>query len=178
MYAVVGCNRCGNLWLLSDPDGAETAQCPRCGKRHQVRKLRRFHETDDREAARQARSALLARKGDADESFADLDSVAEMERQLESAGVSDEEFLAGSGLDPEAVSEAAETATAGAGSRSSRSRERIVRDGIEELAEPSADAVVEYAVEHGVPEDAARDLLDRLRQQGEVIERDRQLRLL
>jgi hypothetical protein len=177
MYAVVGCNRCGNLWLLSDPDSAETAKCSRCGKRHRVRKLRRFHETDDREAARQARSALLARKGDADEAFADLDSVAEMERQLESAGVSDEEFLAGSGLDPDAVSEAAEAATAGSGS-GSRSREQIVRDGIEEVSEPTADAVVEYAVEHGVPEEAARDLLDRLRQQGEVLERDRQLRLL
>lgn len=175
MYAVVGCNRCGNLWLLSDPDSAETAQCSRCGKRHQVRKLRRFHEAEDREAARQARAALLAQKGDAGEAFSQLDSVAEMEQQLESAGVSDEEFLAGSGLDPDAVAEAADTATAGS---SSRSREEIVRDAIDDLDEPTPDAVVDYAVEHGVPADDASDLLDRLRRRGELVERDGRLRAL
>lgn len=176
MYAVVGCNRCSNLWLLTDPDDADTAQCSRCGKRHQVRKLRRFHETDDRERARQARAALLAQKGDAGDAFAEVDSVAEMEDQLESAGVSDEEFLAGSGIDPDTVSEAAASATGG--SSGSRSREEIVRAGLREVDEPTVDAVVDYAVEHGVPADAAAELLDRLRRHGEVTERDGELRLL
>jgi hypothetical protein len=175
MYAVVGCNRCGNLWLVSDPDDAETAQCSRCGKRHRLEKLRRFHETDDREAARQARAALLAQKGDADDSFAEVDSVAEMEAQLDSVGITDEEFLAGSGIDPDAVADAADAAE---GSSGSRSREEIVRDGLRETEEPTVDAVVEYAVEHGVSEGAARDLLDRLRRRGEVVERGATLRLL
>jgi hypothetical protein len=176
MYAVVGCNQCGNIWLLSDPEDADTAQCSRCGKRHQVRKLRRFHETDDREAARQARAAMLAQKGDASEAFANLDSVAKMEDQLESVGVGDDEFLAGSGLDPDAIAEAADAATAGASG--SRSREEIVRAGVRKMEESTAEAVVSYAVEHGVPEDAARDLLDRLRRHGEVVERDGELRSL
>lgn len=176
MYAVVGCNRCGNLWLVSDPDDAETAQCSRCGKRHQLRKLRRFHETADREAARQARAALLAQKGDADDSFAEVDSVAEMEAQLDSVGVSDEEFLAGSGIDPDAVADAAESATEG--SSGSRSREEIVRDALREIDEPTVEAVVDYASEHGVPADVARELLDRLRRHGEVTARGETLRLL
>lgn len=176
MYAVVGCNRCGNLWLLSDPESSETAQCSRCGTRHQIRKLRRFHETDDREAARQARAALLAKKRDAEESFSELDSVGEMEAQLSAAGVSDEEFLAASGIDSDAVDAAAEDATGG--SSGSRSREEIVRDGIRERDAATVEAAVAYAVDRGVPEEAARELLDRLRRRGDVIEREGKLRLL
>lgn len=176
MYAVVGCNNCSNLWLVSDPDDAETAQCSRCGKRHQLRKLRRFHETDDHEAARQARATLLAEHGDAGDSFAEVDSVAEMETQLDSVGISDEEFLAGSGIDPEAVADAAESASEGAAG--SRSREEIIRDGLREIEDPTVEAVVDYAAEHGVPADASRERLDRLRRHGDITEDGGTLRLL
>lgn len=176
MYAVVGCNECGNVWLLSDPDESETAQCSRCGKRHQVRKLRRFHESPDCEAARQVRSAMLARKGGAKEAYAKLDSVADMERQLEEAGVSDEEFLAGSGLDPDEITEAGERATGG-GSKS-KSRDEIVRDAVEAADEPTEEGIVAYATEQGVPAEAARDLLEKLRRRGEVSESRGRYRLL
>jgi hypothetical protein len=176
MYAVVGCNNCRNLWLVSDPDDAETAQCSRCGKRHQLQKLRRFHETDDHEAARQARATLLAQHSDAGDSFADVDSVAEMESQLDAVGISDEELLAGSGLDPEAVADAAESATEGVAG--SRSREERIRDGFQEIEDPTVEAVVDYAVEHGVPADAARDHLERLRRHGDITEHGGTLRLL
>ncbi|MFB6096914.1 MAG: DUF5817 domain-containing protein [Haloferacaceae archaeon] len=176
MYAVVGCNECGNVWLLSDPDDAETARCSRCGKRHQVRKLRRFHESADREAARQVRSAMLARKGGASDAYADLDSVADMERQLEEAGVDDAEFLAGSGLDPDEVAAAGERASGGRSG--SQSRDEIVREAVEAAAEPTESAIVAYAAERGVPEQAARDLLEKLRRRGEVSESRGEYRLL
>lgn len=176
MYAVVGCNECGNVWLLSDPDDAETARCSRCGKRHQVRKLRRFHESADREAARQVRSAMLARKGGASEAYADLDSVADMERRLEEAGVDDAEFLAGSGLDPEEVAAAGERASGGRAG--SKSRDEIVREAVEAADEPTESAIVDHAAERGVPEDAARDLLEKLRRRGEVSESRGRYRLL
>lgn len=176
MYTVVGCNECGNVWLLSDPDDAETAQCSRCGKRHQVEKLRRFHESGDREAARQVRSAMLARKGGASEAYAELDSVADMEGQLETVGVDDEEFLAGSGLDPEEVRAAGERASGGGSG--STSRDEIVREAVEAADEPTEAGIVNYAVERGVPEDAARTLLERLRQRGEVSESRGRYRLL
>ncbi|MFC6725015.1 DUF5817 domain-containing protein, partial [Halobium palmae] len=123
MYAVVGCNECGTYWILSDP--GETATCPRCGKRHRTGKLKRFVETDDRDAARQARAAILAKKRGESETFADLDSVAEMGRQVEGSGVDDREYLEGSGLDADEVADAGD-ATGSSGS--SRSRREIVED--------------------------------------------------
>ena len=69
MYAVVGCTDCENLWLLTDPHAAETATCPRCGRTHRTKKLRRFVEEESREAARQARSALLAKQGGNSEAY-------------------------------------------------------------------------------------------------------------
>jgi len=54
MYAVVGCNECAAMWLLMDPQTSDSARCPRCGKTHQTTKLKRFFESEDREAAREA----------------------------------------------------------------------------------------------------------------------------
>ena len=97
MYAVVGCTDCAALWLISDPDSSKTAQCPRCGRRHQVKKLRRFFESDDRDAARLAGTELLAKKQGAADSVDGLDSVAEMERQVDEPVVDDRTYLEASG---------------------------------------------------------------------------------
>ncbi|WP_152042744.1 DUF5817 domain-containing protein [Salinigranum salinum] len=172
MYAVVGCTDCTALWLLSDPDTSKTARCPRCGRRHQTRKLRRFFESDDRDAARQARSELLAKRQGASEAVADLESVAEMERQTEEPAVDDHEYLEGSGLDADAV------AAAGSESRGSRSRDQVVRDAVREQDRPSEEEVVDYAAEYGVPADAARDLLETLVRRGEISESRGRYRLL
>ena len=172
MYAVVGCTDCGSLWLVSDPASSETAQCPRCGRRHRTRKLRRFFESDDREAARQARSELLAKRQGASEAFSNLDSVAEMERQVGEAAVNDDEYLEASGIDADAV------AAAGRNEERSRSRDQVVRDAIEEQDRPSATEVVDYATGHGVPADAARDLLEELTRRGEASESRGRYRLL
>jgi len=81
MYAVVGCNECAAMWLLMDPQTSDSARCPRCGKTHQTTKLKRFFESEDREAAREARAALLAKKRDESAAFAELDHVSELERR-------------------------------------------------------------------------------------------------
>lgn len=175
MYAVVGCTDCGALWLLSDPGSAESAQCRRCGRRHRTRKLRRFYESEDREAARQARATLLADRAGESEALEGLDSVAEMEAHLDDAGVDDREFLAASGLDPDAVEAAGETASE---SGRSRNRREIVLDALREGDRPTEDDVVSYATERGVPAEAARDLLDRLARRGEVTESRGRYRLL
>lgn len=176
MYAVVGCNECENVWLLSDPAAAETAQCSRCGTRHQVQRLRHLFESEDRDAARQARAAIIAEKRGASDAFADLDSVAEMERRIEDAGVDDAEFLAGSGLDPDEVTAAGERSTAGRSS--SQSRDEVVREAIGDAGDPTEEGIVAYAEERGVPPAATRDLLERLRQRGEVTESSGEYRLL
>ncbi|MBB6644868.1 DUF5817 domain-containing protein [Halobellus ruber] len=175
MYAVVGCSECDHLWLLSDPRAAETATCPRCGRTHRTKKLRRLAEDEDREAARQARAALLAKRGGNSEAFAETAHVAEMESRIDDSGVDDREYLEGSGLDADAVASAGERAP----SRSeSRSRDEVVRDAIREQEAPTAVDVTAYAESHGVPGAKAEELLERLARRGEVAESNGTYRLL
>jgi hypothetical protein len=175
MYAVVGCTDCSNLWLLADPADADSAQCSRCGKRHQTSKLRRFFESPDREEARQARSALLADKQDAGDAFSTLDSVSEMEWQLDDSGVSDDEYLDAAGLDADEVRRAGEGSTRSGGSQS---RDEVVREALREQDRPTDSEVIEYAEARGVPAERARDLLDKLTRRGEVSESGGRYRLL
>ncbi|WP_380674576.1 DUF5817 domain-containing protein [Salinigranum sp. GCM10025319] len=172
MYAVVGCTDCAALWLLSDPGSSKTARCPRCGRRHQSKKLRRFFESDDRDAARQARTELLAKKQGATEALDGLDSVAEMERQVDEPIVDDRTYLEASGIDADAVAEA------GASEGRSRSRDEVVRDAIRGGDRPTEAEIVDYATEYGVPAEAARDLLETLTQRGEASESRGRYRLL
>ncbi len=175
MYAVVGCSECGNLWLLRDPRTNDSAQCSRCGKTHRTAKLKRLFESDDRAAAREARSALLAKKRGDSEAFATVDHVAELERAVEDAGIDDREYLEGSGLDADAVFEAGTRSTDGS---TSRTRKEIVREAVRTVDEPTTSRVVAYAIENGVPEGAARDLLEKLVRHGEISESRGQYRLL
>jgi len=175
MYAVVGCTDCHALWLLSDPDAAETATCPRCGRRHRTAKLKRFVTTEDREAARDARAAMLADAADASDVFESTPSVAEMDAAADEAVVDDDEYLDAAGLDAEEVAAAGERSGRGSGSRS---RPETVRDALRELDDPDERDVVAYAAEHGVPADAAADLLDRLVRRGEATETGGTYRLL
>lgn len=172
MYAVVGCSDCGNLWLLSDP--GETAECPRCGTRHQTDRLRRFFESEDREEAREVRAAMLADRSDEGQAFENLPSVGELERRLDDVGIDDETFLSAAGVDPEEAAAAGDVRTRS----QSRPRQEIVRDALRTRETPTETDVIEYAAAHGVPADAARDLLGRLLQNGEVVENDGRYRLV
>lgn len=176
MYAVVGCSECSNMWLVTDPETSDTAQCSRCGKTHRTAKLKRFFESDDRDAAREARAALLAEKRGDSAAFAEVDHVSELEAAAEESGIDDREYLAGSGLDPDEVREAGDHASGDGGG--SRSREEIVRDAVSEADEPTAEAIVDHATDHGVPAEAARDLLTKLTRRGEATESRGRYRLL
>jgi hypothetical protein len=175
MYAVVGCTDCHALWLLADPDAAETATCPRCGRRHRTAGLKRFVTAEDRETAREARAAMLADAADATDAFESTPSVAEMEATTDEAVVDDAEYLDAAGIDPDDVAAAGERSSRGS---ASRSRPEIVRDALRELDAPDEDDVVAYATDHGVPAAAAADLLDRLVRRGEATESGGTYRLL
>jgi hypothetical protein len=166
MYAVVGCSECAALWVVEGRPG--TSQCPRCGTRRNHDRRRRFLTTDDEDHAREARAAMLADRQDRGDAFDDLPSFAALERRIDEAGPSDETYLAGSGVDPEAVAAAADRATEGAGGN--RSRQETVRDALRELDEPAEEAVVAYADERGVPESYTRRALRKLVRAGEVTE--------
>lgn len=174
MYAVVGCNKCNTMWLLSNPRHAKTATCPRCQKQHQTKKLKHFFESDDRAAAQEARAALLAKKHGDSEAFADVAHTAELERLVEDAGVDDHEYLTESGLDADTITEAGEMRTS-----RSRSRKEIVQDAIETASDrPTAAEIHEYAADHGVPKSASEKILEGLVRAGDVSETGGRYRLL
>ncbi|WP_416840838.1 DUF5817 domain-containing protein [Haloferax sp. DFSO52] len=179
MYAVVGCTDCANLWLLSDPRESKTATCPRCGRRHQTKKLRRLFESEDRDAARQARAALLAKKHGDSEAFAQVEHVSELGRQVAESGVDDREYLEASGLDADEVFDAGEQAKRGrAASSGSVNRLTAVKEAVRDGDRPTEDEIVAAASERGVPEEKARDLLEKLRRRGDVSESGGRYRLL
>ena len=175
MYAVVGCSECANMWLVTDPKRSKTANCPRCGRTHQTKKLRSFLETEDRQAARQARAALLAKKHGDSEAFAETAHVSEMEELIEESGVDDAEYLEGSGLDAAEVESAGERATEG---RSSSNRVDVVREAVRAGDRPTEEEVVASAEERGVPGEAAREVLEKLTRRGELSESRGRYRLL
>ncbi|ATW87306.1 hypothetical protein halTADL_0493 [Halohasta litchfieldiae] len=176
MYAVVGCNNCSMLWLVSDPTSSTTAQCPRCGKTHQTKKLNRFFESDDRTAAQQARSALLAKKQGDSEAFADVDHVADLEAQTDEPVVEDREYLEASGVDADAAAAAGDTSAGG-----SKSRDEIIREAVREAGgkdRPTEAEIVSYTEQRGVPAEKAAELLIKLCRQGEASESGGRYRLL
>ncbi|MFC6974167.1 DUF5817 domain-containing protein [Halomicroarcula sp. GCM10025709] len=174
MYAVVGCSECSALWIVEGEQA--TSQCPRCGSRRQHDKRRRFVETDDEAHAREVRASMLANRQGHGEDFAELDSVAEMEGQIEDAGVDDETYLEGSGVDPDSAAAAGDRAGTGAGGGTSR-KERV-RAALRALDSPSEEAVVAYAQEREVPPDYTRKVLQKLVRAGEVTESRGRYRLL
>jgi len=158
MYSVVGCSDCDALWVVEGRP--ETTRCRHCGTRRRFDRLKQFAETDDEDAAREARGRLLAERGGGD-----ADAVTGLDPS--DAGVDDEAYLQGSGLDADAVAEAGERALQSGGSKS---RREIVAEAIEELDAPDERAVIDYAEARGVPADAARDLLTKLVRAGEATE--------
>lgn len=158
MYRVVGCRNCQSLWIVEGRP--ETTQCPRCRKRYRLEKLRAFAETETSAAAARVRSSMLASRAD-DGEFLDPDEI-----DVDAVGMDEAEFLTASGVDAEAVA-AAETRTAERTNRS-RSRKRVVLDGLEELEDPTERELIEYAAEAGVDESYVERTLEKLTRTGEV----------
>jgi hypothetical protein len=173
MYAVVGCGECSALWIVEgDP---ERTECPRCGtsKKHEHR--REFLTTDDEDHAREVRASMLASRQGESEAFAEVGSFAELDAELEAAGVDDETYLEGVGVDTGEVEAAADRA---AGGSNSRSREETVRAALRELEAPGEAEVASYAADHGVSREWTERALEKLVRAGEVAEADGGYRLL
>jgi len=161
MYAVVGCSNCRALWVVEDRP--ETTQCPRCRTSHRFERLKAFAETDSADAAVRARSELLAERADAG-GFVDPATV-----DAEAVGMSEEAFLAASGLDAEEVTAAGDRRGPGEGSRS---RRQVVLDALEALEAPTDDAVRTYGADHGVEAADVDQVLSKLQRAGEVTRSD------
>ena len=176
MYAVVGCSDCSALKILKGrPD---TTQCPRCGKRHRYEKLKKFVETDDEDHAREVRASMLANRQDEGETFAEMDSFAEMEDQLEDVGMDETRFLEASGLNSEEVAAAGERAESGRAASGASNRKETVLKAVRKLDRPTEAEVVNFADERGVSGEYVRKALDKLTRRGEVSESRGRYRLL
>lgn len=171
MYAVVGCEECNALWIVEGEP--ETSQCPRCGKTRGYHKRRKFVRTDDEDHAREVRSSMLASRQGHGDAFAELDSFGELEQQVEGSGIDDETYLRESGLDVDEVQSADDSEQA---NRSNR--QEIVREALESLPEPTAEEIVEYTSQRGVPEPYTERMLEKLVRAGEVTENGGTYRLL
>jgi hypothetical protein len=174
MYAVVGCSDCSALWVTEGRP--ETTQCPRCGTRRKHAKRRKFVETDDETHARDIRASMLANRQGEGDAFAELDSYAEMERQVDDAGVDEETYLDESGVDTEAVSAAADRAEQGA--TGGASRKETVLSALRNLDQPTEGDIVAYAEERGVPASYTKKALTKLVRAGKASESRGQYRLL
>lgn len=162
MYTVVGCRNCQSLWTVEGRP--ETTQCPRCRTRHRFEKLRSFAETETSEAAARVRSSMLADRA-SDGEFLDPREI-----DTDAVGMDDDEFLAASGVDPDAVSAAEQRAEES--KNRSRSRKRVVLDGLEELDEPTMAELVEYASSAGVERSYVERVLEKLARSGEITRTD------
>ncbi|EMA43328.1 DUF5817 domain-containing protein [Halococcus saccharolyticus] len=173
MYAVVGCGECSALWVVESRP--ETTTCPSCGARHRYERLTKFAETDAADAAREARTALLADRSD--HAPDDLDSFTTLETRAESERMDETAYLRESGVDAEAVTEAGEGATSGTNAGSA-SRLDTVRNAVDELKRPTEEDVIAYATARDVSAEFAERTLDRLVRQGEASRNDGVYRLL
>lgn len=171
MYAVVGCEECSYLWIVEGRP--ETSRCPRCGKTRGYDKRRKFVRTEDADHAREVRSSMLANRSGHGDAFAELDSFADLDDQLEEAGIDDRTYLEGSGLDAEEVEEAGEVEPG-----TSRGRADVVEEALRELPEPTETDVREYAEARGVPPEYTARALEKLVAAGEVTETGGVYRLL
>jgi len=174
-YSVVGCSDCSALWVVEGrPD---TTTCPRCGTRHRFERLRSFAETDDAASAKEVRAAMLADRSDHGDAFDEVDPFADLEDEVDDAGMDEETYLESAGVDTEAVADAGDRAERGAGSGGGSHRDTVL-EALRTLDAPTEDDVVAYASDRGVPESFTREALERLARRGRVVESGGTYRLM
>ena len=153
MYSVVGCPDCEAVWIVES--APTTTACPRCGTRHQFDGLRKLARAEDKLAAREARSMIMADRMAGED--ADPESFAEMDRDIERRRTGP---------------------TSASPTGSPTSRESVIRSAIRTLDPATEPGIVSFAGDHDVPAEAATDILERLVSAGEVTESEGEYRLL
>lgn len=162
MYDVVGCRSCGNLWIREGV--ADSATCPRCSKRYAVDRLRVLASGETIEAAREARSSLLADRSKHGDFVA---GYAELEDTGGETGISDETYLDAFGIEiPEPANEP------------KLNKRQMIRSLLEELAHPTRERLIAKAAEHDIERQSVERMLDRLQKNGEIVREGNEYRVL
>jgi DNA replicative helicase MCM subunit Mcm2 (Cdc46/Mcm family) len=173
-YAVVGCTDCNAFWVVEGRP--ETTKCPRCERRHQWTKLKKFVQTDDEDHAREVRASILANRAGHGDTFADVDDFATLDDYVEDVGMDDETFLESAGVNVEEVDEVQDRVGQAAGG--SLGKREAVRTALRELDEPTEREVKAFAAEHGVDGEYVERALAKLARAGELTETADGYRLL
>lgn len=161
MYAVVGCRECGAFWVIEGRP--ERTQCPRCRTSHQTTRLKRFVETEDGDAAREARGALLAADAGFEELYDRLERFDRLDDAAQAAGPDPDEVLAAVGVDPDAARDAAMR------DRSSHDRLEIVERVIARADPATEAAIIDRATDRDLDPGTVRRALDALHERGAVV---------
>ncbi|MFP4632729.1 MAG: DUF5817 domain-containing protein [Halobacteriales archaeon] len=165
MYSVVGCSECESVKIV--PGGSQTVVCNRCQAQIQMGSARVIFESDDLEAAKEARSVALAKRNGFDylvEEIVERDVV----QEDVSEQVASEALLEKEGVDVEETEEAGDVERPKTDGES-KPQVRIVRDAIEFLDSPTDADVRAFAVDRGVPAEKVEEIVDRLCMEGEAM---------
>lgn len=171
MYTVITCPDCQYVQIVKD--SPETTTCGRCRKRLNFRELKHYYVTEDKQEARDARSALTAKEQGYSEEFEELYQSEVFETASNVTDRVEDEVLESQGFTTKQLEK--ETST----SSTTKSRKEIIEDAlVYEVDTPTREAVIDYATEHGVPPEKAGELIDKLQRQGLIIETGATLRLV
>ena len=160
---VTVCSNCKTVFIVKKLP--KTTTCRGCGKRHKFKKLKRYYQTEDKDAARKARTEFQARVRDLDDHFERAREKGVLEDTADQL-ITDDEYLDAKGVDPEAVADAEERAIEA--THRQKSQKDIVLDAVTEQENPNRDDVRAYAEQFGMDGEKALKKLDKFREYGEV----------
>ncbi|XGI83255.1 DUF5817 domain-containing protein [Halorutilales archaeon Cl-col2-1] len=174
MYSVVGCSNCESVKIVEGRP--KTTTCHSCGKTLKFDSLRVFHETDDLEEAKEARSLMLAKRNDMETLYNGLMEEDVFNTKVEE-NFGEDELLDEKGVDTEEIKEARERKSSKSGV--SKPQKRIVMDAVENIESPTDDDIIEYARQRGVDEERTEEIIDSMCIEGEAMrQRDGSIRLV
>lgn len=147
-YGVVVCPNCEFVRVVELKH--KTSKCGRCGKQSKMKKLKKFATSDSMEKMRLVASELRAKQRGEEDAFFEAYESGELDGSKYS-GVSG---------NPLSESEDEED---------DRSDREIIEDAIEDCEPATRDNIIAQAVEDGLSEDEADELLSKLRYHTEIM---------
>lgn len=175
-HAIVGCNRCEKLQLVTNLREQETAECRFCGKTHQADNLRIRYQNGEKDVVREFLSRIRAEQQGYKEEYESMPDFGEMEPDVQEAIVSDEEILRANDLNAAVIDATVEDSVDGMGG--GMNRRETVEAALETLTEPTLDEICDFCESHGVAAADAREQIEKMRMDAEIVESGGTLRLV
>lgn len=173
-YTVTVCPECQYCWVIKGEQ--DTAQCGRCLKTHQFHKLKNLHTTDEKDDARLVRAAAQAEANDSSDEFERALDAGVLTVDVADGVVDAEDLLEQKGVEVEAVREAGDRAE-NVGT-TTKSKKQAVKDAIKDCNPATLESIVAEAGDYGVAESRVEEMLEKMEQNGTVVDTGTEYRLL